>query len=203
MISLAKYYNRHRRRAFLIIAAVVLLALNLFRWFNAEYKAKVSNAESSVSRLEQYKFNSRQVDELKKELDRVKKSREEVERAFFTGVSDEEIASAMQIRIQNMVMKTGLESESIRPIRQASDRNREDVVQDMPLEEVIIKARLVGTQEQFVNFLSDVYSSEQFFKIESFTLKPYKKAGLKIFVEFKSYYFLKDQAEQNQSDTEE
>ena len=91
--------------------------------------------------------------------------------------------------------------ESIRPIRQARDTSRDNETDQVALEEVTIKARLVGTQQQFVEFLSDLYSSEQFFKIESFTLKPYKKAWLKIFVEFKGYYFLKEQANQAQPET--
>jgi hypothetical protein len=193
MISVAKYYNRHRRRALLIIAVVILLGLNLVRWFNTGYKSRIATAESSIERLEQYRFNTRQADELGKELGRYKRAYELAARTFFTGVSDEEIASAMQIRIQNMVLRSGLESESIRPIRQPSDRNKEGEADGVKLEEVIIKARLMGTQEQFINFLAAVYGAEQFFKIENFTLKPYKKAGLKIFIEFKSYYFLKEQ----------
>ncbi|MBU0482370.1 MAG: hypothetical protein KKG47_14855 [Proteobacteria bacterium] len=192
MISLAKYYNRHRRRAILIVAAVLLLVLNLVRWVNTAYQTRVAEAESTAERVEQYRFNARQIDQLKEELEKNLKVKAQVEKAFFTGVSDEEIASAMQIRIQNLVMKAGLESESIRPTRQAVDRNREGDAGAVPLEEVIIKARLAGTQQQFIDFLSDIYSSQQFFKIESFTLKPYKKAGLKIFIEFKSYYFLKN-----------
>ena len=48
--------------------------------------------------------------------------------------------------------------------------------------------RLAGTLEEFISFLGNLYKSGNLFKIESFTLKPYKKTELKIFLDMKGFY---------------
>jgi hypothetical protein len=59
-------------------------------------------------------------------------------------------------------------------------------------QEISIKIRLSGTQSQFVDFIAQLYSSDKLFQVESFTLKPYKKTEMKIFIDLKGFYTLKN-----------
>ena len=95
----------------------------------------------------------------------------------------------MQLRIQSLVARAGMQSESIRPIKQkkeSKDKGGEGAV----LGEVLIKARLVGSISAFMDFMAGIYKGNEFFKVENFSLKPYRKSGLKIFIELRGYYLL-------------
>jgi hypothetical protein len=92
----------------------------------------------------------------------------------------------MQIMLQELVTKAGLEPESIRPMVSGTQKGPRD------FHEISIKIRLAGTQSQFVDFIAQLYRSDKLFQVESFTLKPYKKSEMKIFIDLKGFYTLKN-----------
>jgi len=191
MNNLTRFLNRFQRRTLLIAVAVLLLLLNLGRWVISSYDIRKTELESKLARLEQVRFVAGQSDILKERLAKTDKAKKQVEVYFFRGESGEKIASAMQLRVQALVSQAGLASESIRPTNQPSDKNRDfGGEQFLAPGEVNVKARLVGTLEEFMMFQALLYKSKEFFKIEKITLKPYKKAGLKIFLELRGFYIL-------------
>ena len=196
MDNMVRFFSRFERKTLLIAGAVVLLLLNIGRLAGNSFEARQTELESKLTRLEQYQRITSRADDLDKKLERLLKHKKQIEKHFFTGTTDDKIASAMQLRIQSLVSRNGLQSESIRPIRQkkeSKDKDAENVV----LGEVLIKARLVGTISDFMDFMAALYQGKEFFKIENFSLKPYRKSGLKIFVELRGYYIL---PEKDQSD---
>lgn len=188
MNDISRFFSRFERRSLLIAAAVLLLLLNLGRWAAASYQARQVELESNTARLEQYLAVTEKTEELENRLEQLLRQKGQVEKYFFSGETADKIASAMQIRIQSMVTKSGLQSESIRPLRQGKDEGRGKDEAGQPLGEVLIKARLAGTLSQFMDFVAEIYRGREFFKIENFSLKPYKNSGLKIFVELRGYY---------------
>ena len=189
MDNIVRFFNRFERKTLLIAAAVVLLLLNVGRLVNNSFETRRTELESKIIRLEQYKRITGKADELDKRLARLLKQKGQVEDHFFTGETDDEITSSMQLRIQSLVARAGMQSESIRPIKQkkeSKDKGGEGAV----LGEVLIKARLVGSISAFMDFMASIYKGNEFFKVENFSLKPYRKSGLKIFIELRGYYLL-------------
>lgn len=184
MSQLIRYIGRHRLRPLLIILALALLVLNMGRWALARYEIKKENLENKTILLSQYKRSVGQIDELRKKVQYLERQKNQLNSKFFSGESEEQISSAMQIQLQEMVLKSGMESESIRPIRQAADKNKKFT----GFSDIVIKARLNGTLNQFMNFIAQLYNGSEFFKLESFALKPYRKGGIKVFLELKGYY---------------
>ena len=192
MNNVTRFLNRFERRSLLIAVAVVLLLFNLGRWINSSYQARQAELESNWARLEQYGSVTGNVEQLKEQLDDLLKRKTKVEKYFFTGETDDKIASAMQIKIQSLISRTGMRSESIRPIRQKREAENEKGDDGPVLGEVVIKARLTGTLMQFIDLISDLYKGKEFFKIENFSLKAYK-SGLKIFIDLRGYYILPEE----------
>ncbi|MBU0675806.1 MAG: hypothetical protein KJ950_14285 [Proteobacteria bacterium] len=186
---LMRYFGRFQGRSLLIVIALLLLLLNVGRWMLASYQAGQADVEGKQARISQYRKTIALGDGLKTRLNDLLVRRKQVEHYFFRGPSEENVASIMQIEIQGLVTRSGLESESIRPMMQSSDRNREGVA-DEDLLEITIKMRLTGTMDQFLGFIDLLYGSSKFFLVESLNLKPYKKAGLKIALDLKGYYLL-------------
>lgn len=189
MDNIIRFFSRFERKTLLIAGAVVLLLLNMGRIASNSFETRQTELESKIARLEQYKKISGRGGELDKKLERLLKQKGQAEKHFFTGETDDKIASAMQLRIQSLVSRAGMQSESIRPIRQTKESKGKEN-EPAVLGEVLIKARLVGSISSFMDFLASLYKGNEFFKVENFTMKPYRKSGLKIFIELRGYYIL-------------
>jgi len=191
MNSLTRIFNRYRRRTWLLGLAVLLLLAKLGSLGLDNYQAREATLETRQVTLQQYRNLTANADELRARLKRLQAIRERLETRLFSGTSEEEIISAMQLNFQALVSTAGLQSESIRPVRQRSGRGAEGEKaakgEDLP-GEVAIKARLVGTLSQYLELLAALEGSEKFFKIDSFTLSPYKKTGLKIALDLRGYF---------------
>lgn len=192
MNNIARFINRFERRSLLIAVAVLLLLFNIGRWITSSYQAGGVELESNLARLEQYGYVTGNVAQLEEQLNSLAKQKAEVEKHFFTGATDDKIASAMQIKIQALVAQAGLVSESIRPIRQKAEAEKGKGEKAPVLGEVVVKVRLVGSLMEFMDFIAALYKGKEFFKIENFSLKPYKKS-LKIFIDLRGYYILPGQ----------
>ena len=182
-MSMFDFISRTDRKKLLVIAGLALLLLNLGRLGRNYYIDQKEEISSRINLLNQYQQVAARLPALKKRVRELEKRNRQYEKFFFTGLSQEEISSAMQIELQQKVSRAGLEPESIRPIRKGSKAGS--------AEEIVVKLRLSGTLDQFLDFLADMYKSKKFFKMESFTIKPSKGDKLKIFLEFKGFYRLK------------
>ncbi len=174
------------RKVLLLSLGALLLALNLGRLAWGTYSNQIDEAEARMALLAQYESAVEELPNLKKRVGRQKQRAARLEKYLFSGESEEEVSSAMQIVLQEKVTKAGLEPESIRPLVSGKKNlNRE-------FNEITIKIRLAGTLEHFVVFLADLYRLDKLFQIESFTLKPYKKNEMKIFLDLKGFYSIKN-----------
>lgn len=190
MKNIVYFFERFQRRTLLIAVAVVLVVLNLGRWGNDAYTARQDELESKLALLEQYQGVTSKVEDFDERLADLVKVKEQVGGYFFTGENDEKLSSAMQLRIQALVVKAGMQAESIRStIQKIEGKKGKDRLGDA-LGEVLIKARLAGSLTAFMDFMTELYRGKEFFQIESVSLKPYRNRGLKIFLELKGYYVL-------------
>lgn len=190
MNNITRLISRFERRSLLIAAAAVLAVLYMGGLVVDSYKARQVDLENNRTRLEQYNTITDSTEGLEERLVNLNRQKEKIERYFFTGETNDKIASAMQIRVQALVSRAGLQAESIRPIRQRKEVSTEKESEAPVFGEVAIKVRLAGTFMEFIDFMSLLYKGKEFFKVESFNLKPYRNSGLKIFLDLKGYYIL-------------
>jgi hypothetical protein len=183
MIRLNDLKSRFGTRPLLIGAVALLVGLNLLRFAYGSYEQKKESVHSRQELLVRYQASLGQLPELRSRVTALERQKQAFEEILFTGSSEEEIASAMQIMIQEQLVKAGLEPESLRPLRSGDAKGKE-------YGEISIKVRSAGTLNEFIGFLANLYRSRQLFQIESFTLKPYNQTELKIFIDFKGYYKL-------------
>ena len=174
-----------RKILFLALGGLLLL-LNVGRLSLQAYSNQLAEAQEKQNLLAQYQETASQLPALKKRVARLKQKADKLEKYLFSGTSEEEVSSAMQIMLQEQVTKAGLEPESIRPMVSGTKTTPRDY------HEISIKIRLSGTQSQFVDFIAMLYRSDKLFQVESFTLKPYKKSEMKIFIDLKGFYTLKN-----------
>ncbi len=182
MTRLSELLNRYDRRQLLIGVVSVLVAVNLVKFCFSFYESQKEELAENIVLLEKYQKSTGKVDALRKRVKRLEKQSKDLEGYLFTGESDEEIASAIQIMLQDQVVKSGLDPESLRPTTKGAGAREKGVG------EVSVKVRLAGSLQEFIAFLGNLYKSDHLFKIESFTLKPYKKTELKIFLDMKGFY---------------
>jgi hypothetical protein len=194
MKNIIHFFARFQRRSLLIAAAILLIVVNLGRWVNDDYETRQGELESKMGQLAQYQLVTRKAEIFDERLTHLLGIKEQVGKYFFTGEDDDKLSSAMQLRIQSLVAKAGMQAESIRPMMQKTDGKRDKDDAGDVLGEVLIKVRLAGTLHEFMDFMTDLYRSKEFFEIESISLKPYRKTGLKIFIELKGYYILAGQS---------
>ncbi|MBI5557598.1 MAG: type 4a pilus biogenesis protein PilO [Deltaproteobacteria bacterium] len=184
MNKLINYIKGLDRKILLLGAGSLLLLFNIARLGWGFYTDQLAEAEAKQSQLTQYRDTVEQLPSLKKRVARLKQKSANLEKYLFKGNSEEEISSAMQILLQEQVTKAGLEPESIRPMVSGSKTASHD------FHEISIKIRLSGTLSQFVDFVAQLYRSDKLFQIENFTLKPFKKSEMKIFIDLKGFYTL-------------
>lgn len=187
MNSLARVINSVGSRNLLLGLAGLLLLLNLGRWLQSSYQADQATLESRQASLARYRDLADRGPGLRAQLERLTAERERVVKYLFTGANEENIVSAMQLDLQALVTTAGLETESIRPLKQKSEREGEG---GKGLGEVAIKASLAGTLEQYQAFLAELFRSGKFYTIESVTLSPYKKSELKILLDLRGYFII-------------
>lgn len=175
------------RKILILALGGLLLLLNVGRLSLQAYSNQLAEAQEKQNLLAQYQETASQLPALKKRMVRLKQKADKLEKYLFSGTSEEEVSSAMQIMLQEQVTKAGLEPESIRPMVSGGTKTT-----PRDYHEISIKIRLSGTQSQFVDFIAMLYRSDKLFQVESFTLKPYKKAEMKIFIDLKGFYTLKN-----------
>ena len=173
-----------RSRNGLIAIASVLVLLNVGRYATNTYLDVLAGIESKQALLGQHRISTRNIDKLRKRIAQLEQRKKEFDTHLFTGATRKEVTSAMQIKLQEILGSSGLSPESLRPLSKSRK------VSDMYYGEVIIKLRLSGSLDDFIRFLAGLYRSNYLFKIENFTIKPYKKKELKVFLELKGYYRL-------------
>lgn len=176
--------TRLRSRTGLMIVAGILVALNIARLGTGKYHEIMKGIDTKQALLGQYQITTKNLDMLRGEMKQLEVRQRQFDGHLFAGESQNEITSAMQIKLQEILGASGLSPESLRPTNRISkDKN-------LTYGEVSIKLRLTGKLADFLKFLSALYKMNYFFKIENFTLKPFKKDQLKIFLEIKGFYRL-------------
>lgn len=185
MISVEQILHRLRSRSVLIGIAAALLLLNLGRFAAGFFEDRQTELDSRLVRLQQQRREAAELEDLRAAIADLEERKESVGRFLFTGDSEEQIASAMQILLQEKLAKTALEPESLRPILRGSKEKGKD---EAPFQELAIKLRLSGSLQDFVEFLADIYRSDQLFIIENFVLKPARNDVLKILLDLKGFY---------------
>lgn len=192
MKNLVYFLERFQRRSLLIAVAVFLVIITLLRWVGDAYETRQEEFENKMAKLGQYQLITSKAEVFDKRQKNLLRLKGQVGRYFFTGENDDKISSAMQLLIQALVAKAGMQAESIRSTVQKVDGRQEKGAETV-FGEVLLKASLAGTLEEFNGFLADLYRGKEFFAIESITLKPFRNTGLKIFIELKGYYVLRGQ----------
>lgn len=187
MNSMSRVLHRIGSRGLLLSVVALLLLIKLGLELQGAYKAEQDVLESRRAGLVRYQKLTGKVPELRSQLQSLTDEREKLRQILFTGSSEENIISAMQLDLQALVTTAGLESETIRPIKQKNVRAEED---EFGLGEVAIKASLTGTLAEYLTFLAAVYGSEKFYKIEAVTLSPFKKSDLKIAIDLRGYFLV-------------
>ena len=189
MINLPVLVHKIRSKQFLIGLAVVLLFLNFAKMGVNYFKDQQLQVESRVELLEQQKKAVAKIDELRESVSTLEARKAQLSRYLFTGESAEQIASAMQIMLQEIVAKANLAPESLRPVLRGNSADKD---KEKEIHEIAIKLRLAGDMQGFLEFLAGLYRSEQLFMIENFVLKPDRNNKLKILMDLKGFYRLAD-----------
>lgn len=184
MNSIKQFLSQFQSRTLLIGVVALLLALNVGRLAVNLYYEKLGEAVDKVKMLSQYQEQAEEITELKNKVAALDRQQKQLDHYFLAGKSEEDISSALQIVLQEMVVKSGLEPEFIRPTRSGG------ISQTEKLNEITVNLRVGGTVDKFMAFIRDLYTSASYFKIESLSIKPFKDDELKIVMEVKGFYKL-------------
>lgn len=185
MNSMPGFMHRIGSRGLLLGLVALLLLVKVGFKLQDSYVAAQGDLENRQASLARYLKLAGKAPELKSQLQRLTAEREKLVKVLFTGASEENIISAMQLDLQALVTTVGLETETIRPVKQ---KNVREGAGETGLGEVAIKASLTGTLAGYQAFLAELYRSGRFYKIEAVTLTPYKKSELKILIDLRGYF---------------
>lgn len=180
---LKQILGRFQSKTLLIGIAIILLVVNVARMAIGYYNEQQQQVAEKIALLDQYRVSTQKLNQLKNRVAGLKRQEQILDRYFFTGKSEEEISSAMQIKLQEMVTNAELEPEYIRPVTRGGG-----AVKSKDFGEIAVNLRLSGSIDKFAEFLKNLYKSQHLFKIESFSVKPFKKTELKIVLEVKGFY---------------
>ncbi|MEN8257564.1 MAG: type 4a pilus biogenesis protein PilO [Thermodesulfobacteriota bacterium] len=183
--SLAPLLNMDRK-TLLVGLAGLFLCFGLIRLTIGAYQEKASEIETKEATLFAQLKSSRKLPSLKKEVALLEREMKKAEAVLFKGPNADTITSTIQIRLQSLISEAGLEPESLRPL---GGKTREGGIQS-----INIKLRINGSLENFAVFLAALYRNDKFFLIENCTLKPDKLKGVKVFMDLKAFYDVKDKA---------
>lgn len=175
------------RKTLLYAVAALLLLLNLGRFGWLAVAGWQESIDDRVAMLAKYRKAVSRIDSLKGEVAALERQHQTLASYLFAGNSEEEAASAMQVALQDEVVKAGLEPEMIQPTPSEA-ANKPEADKKPGLKALTIKLRLGGTLNNFAQFVQGLYRAKKLFTIENFTIKPYKKEDLKIYLEVKGYY---------------
>lgn len=187
-ITLVKLFALARSRNGLLVIVGVLLLMNGVRLINDKYAEFLQSVESKQALLGQYRMSTKDIEAVRTRVQQLSLRKQQFEAQIFQGASAREVTSAMQIKLQEVLARVGLTPESLSPITKGGKGG------ELTYGEVTIKVRLGGTLEGFIRFLSELYKMDRLFKIDNFTIKPFRKEELKIFLELKGYYRLDEPA---------
>jgi len=174
-------------RRVLIGIALVLLLVNLYSWLGGHYRTMKVDVDSKVALLESYQRQKGRLVDLSEREAKLRNMAGDLKKRLFAGAGESEVASAMQIKLQSMVKTSGIESESIRPVAAPVKDKGGKAERIIPL---VVKMRLTGTMPEFLTFMKLLYGDETPFRIKVMTVRSYRKAGVKIFLELRGYYQL-------------
>lgn len=181
--SLPKLLSLARSRNGLLTIVGLLVLLNGVRLLNGKYAEIVQSVESKQALLGQYRMSTKDIDAVRTKVQQLETRKKQFESHLFHGETEKDVTSAMQIKLQEILAKVGMTPESLSPATKGGKDNSGN-----PYGEVLIKIRLGGTLENFIKFLAELYKMEYLFRVENFTVKPFKKEDVKIFLELKGYY---------------
>jgi len=184
--SLTKLISLARTRNGLLVIVGLLVLLNAVRLINSKYADILQGVESKQALLGQYRMSTKDIDTLRAKIQQLEIRKAQFETHLFRGETEKDVTSAMQIKLQEVLGRVGLNPESLSP---ATKGGKED---GTAYSEVVIKIRLGGTLENFMKFLAELYKMDSLFRLENLTIKPLKKEEVKIFLELKGYYLLND-----------
>ncbi len=187
MDSMPRVLHRIGSRGLLLGLVGLLLLVKLGFKLQESYTAAQGDLENRQASLARYLKLAGKAPELKSQLQRLTAEREKLVKILFTGSSEENIISAMQLDLQALVTTAGLETETIRPTKQ---KNAPGSGGGTGLGEVAIKASLSGTLVGYQALMAELYRSARFYKIEAVTLSPYKKSELKIVLDLRGYFVI-------------
>lgn len=182
-----------RTRAALIAIAIALVLLNVGRLATNQYLEYYKGIESKQALLGQYQISTKNIETMRKRINQLEAKRKKIESYMFTGDYRREIASAMQIKIQELLSKAKLSPESLRP----STENTKD--KDKQYGDIVVKVRLTGELENISQFLAELYKLNYLFKLDDFTLKPFKNSQLKVSLDLRGFYKLTSKPAENNS----
>ncbi len=188
MKALPELFHRLDRRTLLLAAAALLLLLNLGRFGWLAFSHWQTTIDDRANQLLKYRKAVARIETLRQEVAQMERQEAALRGYLFTANSEEDAASAMQVMLQDEVVKAGLEPEFLQPSLNAATPTTSDRKQGKNT--IVIKLRLGGTLNNFAQFIQSLYRSKKLFTIESFTLKSYKKDEVKIFLEVKGHYAL-------------
>jgi Tfp pilus assembly protein PilO len=182
-MNLSALKGQNNSKIFLLVIVGLLVFLNIARSGYNYYLEESKELEDKKELLLRYREQAKKLSTIKKKVARLNVQKNTIDNLLFSGVTEEEIASSMQVMLQELVTNAGLQPQSVRPIRKNSKGKEEKYGK------LKIKMRITGSFNDFIQFLADLYRSQYLFKIENFTIKPHK-GKLKVFLEFQGYYRL-------------
>ncbi len=194
MNHLSQIITRLRSRSVLIIIAIGLVILNVGRMASSQYNEYYQGIESKQDLLGQYQISTKNIDSMRKRIKQLEGKKKQMDSLMFTGASKQEITSAIQIKIQELLGRANLTPESLAPARD-SNKNK-----DKQYGDVSVKIRLTAQYADIIQFLKELYQLDYLLKVDNFTLKPFKGSQLKVFLELKGFYKLTTAPEENHSD---
>lgn len=169
------------QKGILLLIAAVMSSVAIVAFTISTY----SGMENRLEELEQQLFvdqkNIRKLQGLRLEIRQQKQQISQIEQALFKGRDQDAVISTMQIKVQSILEKAGLEPESLRPVTSRKTSTNS-------LQSVVLKLRLNGNMNQFTAFLAAIYKQKTFFQIEGLTIKPFKQDQLKIYMDLRAYY---------------
>jgi hypothetical protein len=184
MHQLTRLLSLARTRNGLLVIVGALLLLNGSRLINGKYAEIQQAVASKQALLGQYRMSTKDIEALRIRSKQLEASKAQFESHLFSAATERDATSAMQIRLQDVMAKVGMNPESVSAVSKGGKDSGN------PYGAVSIKVRLGGNLESFVKLLAQLYKMDTLFRVENFTVKPFKKEELKIFLELKGYYRL-------------
>lgn len=175
------------RRTLLYAVAGLLLLLNLGRFGWLAVNDWQESIDERITLLTKYRKAVSRIDDLRREVMVLERQHATLTSYLFSGTTEEEAASAMQVALQEEAVKAGLEPEMIQPTT-GEATNKPEAGKKPGINGLTIKLRLGGTLNNFAQFIQGLYRAKKLFTIENYTIKPYKKEDLKLYLEVKGYY---------------